>query len=229
MVLAVALQPVVAAGRGDALNSSPRISDRALIRLAWLVPLAMVALNLWRESLAIPYLPPRIGTADLSLATLEPALQGWLADAGKNPEAAQLVVVMDRKCPCTASGLAAVQAALASAPRSSAALTVVEVTSLAKDEKGQGPALLKEIPATPTLLVLSGGRLRYAGPITEDGACGSAVREVLGMDALKNANASGARNVAARGCYCRVRERAYTGSTGSSAPQLSTTPQPRVS
>lgn len=257
------------------MTKSPGISDRMLVRLAWLAPVALVMLNLWRESLSVPYLPERVGADILSPAALQSAANAWLAADRKNPGAAHLIAVVDPACPCTAPGLAALRAQLLETGSAETTLSVVTPSALASDPTGYGRILLREIPATPTLLVLSAGKMRYAGPITDGGACGSAVRKVLGLAALKNANGSSVRNIAARGCYCRTRNepaknqevasklaptlavqgiplagpvipwtstatqvavaatkpqpRPYTGSTGSSAPQLSTTPQPRVS
>lgn len=236
MLLALALQPVVAPGRWRRVKLRANFDDRALIRLAWLAPLVLLGLNFWRGSLNVSYLPTRVDAPDLSLQRLEPLLADWAKTLPHQEGRLQWVAIVDPACPCTGPALRALQKLLAKAAANTAAntpgsapqLAVVEVADLSAQGSSAARRLLAEIPATPTLLVMAEGKLRYAGPITEGSACGAAVRQLLTTKVVSTPSAPALRNVAASGCYCRLR-RSYTGSTGSSAPQLSTTPQPRVS
>lgn len=248
MVLAFALQPVVAPGRWRRVKLRANFDDRTLIRLAWLAPLVLLGLNFWRGSLNVPYLPTRVAAADLSLQRLEPLLADWAKTLPHQNGRMQWVAIVDPACPCTGPALRALQELLAKAPantstdtppntyastaadtpRNSPQLADIEVAELFAQGSSAARGLLAEIPATPTLLVMAEGKLRYAGPITEGGACGAAVRQLLTSKVVSTPSAPTLRNVAASGCYCRLRT-SYTGNTGSPAPQLSTTPQPRVS
>lgn len=187
------------------MSLGQRFSDRALVRLAWLAPLLLIALTQWRSSLEGPYLPPRVAAADLSLERLEPTLSAWLKATGDDVRGPRMVAVVDTACPCTRPALRALRAMLVNTRGGPVPLVTVDAAVLQHERFGTGFALLAEIPATPTLLVMVDGRLRYAGPITEGGACGVAVRQVVNANHVTAAGVAPLRSVASSGCYCGLK------------------------
>lgn len=194
-----------------------RVDDRTLLRVAWLAPLLLIALNQWRSSLETPYLPPRVATAELSLAKLQPALAHWMQATGKFPDAVHLVAIVTADCPCTEPALEVLRREISNAGLPATTLEVVtvrprtearaqlhaEVQGVAEREALH--AVLAQVPATPTLLFTVAGRLHYAGPITEGGACGAAVKRLLARPLTgSDSNTAPSRNIAAQGCYCRL-------------------------
>lgn len=177
-----------------------RARDRWLIRLALLAPLLLVLLSKWQASLLTWYLPWGDDPAaylDARLAAQLRALPG-LATGGTT-----LLAVTDRRCPCTRATLRLLEGAMARSPRRDLRLRIVDIA----DAEAGTPAwraVLAQLPAIPTLLVLEGERLRYAGPVNSGNLCTTRVQEILGLAALQTTTPQPVINWLQQGCYCRL-------------------------
>lgn len=175
--------------------------DRLLIWLAVLGPLLLVLVARWQASLTTWYVPWSGDSAtyfDAQFAAQVKALPG-LGSA----QASTFMVVADRDCPCTRVTLNVLKDALAKATRRDIRLQVMDV----RDPLARTPEwsrVLRQIPATPTLLITQGKRLLYAGPVNSGQYCTSGVLQILGLTALEAAPPRPVINWLQQGCYCRM-------------------------
>lgn len=174
--------------------------DRLLVLLALLAPFALIVLTKWRSSLETTYAPMEPGMAQVFGATFETKAGTWLRETSS--DGARLVLLVDRECPCTRSASAALESALAVSSRKDIALVVRDVA-----DRGEGTsweALVREIPATPTLLAVDHNELVYAGPVNAGSWCTTSVSQVLGVTALQAQGRGAVLNWLGEGCYCRM-------------------------
>jgi hypothetical protein len=177
--------------------------DKLLIRLALLAPLLLVALSKWQDSLITWYVPWSGSTATYFDDRFEQDVRA-LPDVGRK-QGATLFFISDRACPCTRATLGTLQAAMVKADRKDLRLVMVDVNDpLAKSP--QWSRLLRQLPATPTLLITEGQRLVYGGPVNSGNLCTTKVQEILGLSALQSAPQRPVINWLEKGCYCRLQE-----------------------
>lgn len=179
-----------------------RTYDKVLITLALLAPLAMVALSKWRASLDIWYAPFDTELAIGFGESFERNVTRWVQD--EHGIDTGLILVADRDCPCTKATLATLEDAHSRAERKGVGISVRYINDSGAGSGSVWKAVLSEIPATPTLLVINQGRLIYAGPVTSGNFCTTAVRQVLGIVALQASNSGPIFNWVEKGCYCRL-------------------------
>ncbi len=176
--------------------------DRLLIGLAVAGPLAMLVLNAWQVSLDTWYTPldgDRNGalTADFKLSVSD-----WAAATGG--AGAELVVIVDKSCPCTEATLRRLEEAVAHSKRKDLRIVIRDIHDDNGNKDPPWQKVLRQLPATPTLLSIEGRRLVYAGPVTSGSFCTTTVGKVLGVNALQATRGSTLFDVVEKGCYCRA-------------------------
>jgi hypothetical protein len=157
--------------------------DRTLIALTLLAPLLLFALSKWRASLDTLYAPAGVSEQFIT------RVSDWLGASTET--GSQLIVIVDRDCPCTQASLRILESARGDVPVT--VRDIDDVDALVRDE----------LPSTPTLLAVEGRQLVYAGPVTSGNLCTTAVRRVLGVAALEAPRARPILNWLDTGCYCR--------------------------
>lgn len=178
--------------------------DRFLVILALLAPLALLTLSKWQASLDTWYAPMDVADANYFGESFQRSVAKWLESA--EGAGAALVVIADRKCPCTRATLKKLDEALALSPRRDIRLVVRDIGDVDADQDAVWTQVLSEVPATPTLLVVEGKRLLYAGPVTSGNFCTTAVGRVLGVTALQLPRSAAMFNLIDKGCYCRLQD-----------------------
>jgi hypothetical protein len=174
--------------------------DRVLMAAALLAPFALIVLSKWRSSLETSYAHIEPNMAQVFGESFERKAHAWLQSEGAG--GARLVLVTDRDCPCTRATRAALDAALASAPRRDVSLVERDIHDEVSDPSWG--ALLGELPATPTLLAIDQGQLVYAGPVNAGSWCTTSVSQVLGITALQVPGSGAVLNWLGEGCYCQM-------------------------
>ncbi len=174
--------------------------DRALVLAALLAPFAVIVLAKWRSSLETSYVPVEPGMARVFGASFEAKAAEWLRE--EPYDGARLVLVIDRDCPCTNSTRVALESAIRASSRRGVELVVRDVTDPALDASFR--ELVREVPATPTLLAVDRGELVYAGPVNAGSWCTTRVSQVLGVTTLDAPGSGAVLNWLGEGCYCRV-------------------------
>lgn len=178
--------------------------DKLLIRLALLGPLALIALSQWQASLITWYEPWRGDTATYFGKEFEQdvhALPGIGDESGST-----LLFIADKSCPCTKASLATLQAAMQKGGRNDMHLVAVDVN----DPSTKDPAwarVLRQIPATPTLLVTEGKKFVYGGPVNSGNLCTTSVQKILGLSVLDAAPQRPVINRLEKGCYCSLKHK----------------------
>ena len=144
----------------------PGIYDRVLLALALSAPLALFALNAWRASLETWYAPMDGNVPSPSETPFARSTEAWLtADAA---DGAELILVLDRDCPCSNAARAGLQSALAQTSRKGVRVTVRYLDDAPSQGDPAWRAVLRELPATPTLLAIDGRtRLRRSRQFRE--------------------------------------------------------------
>lgn len=178
--------------------------DRTLIALTLLAPLFLFALSQWRASLETLYTP----AGERFMGNVA----DWLARS--NDTGSRLIVVADRKCPCTKVALRSLDAALAQSSRKDIRLTVRYIDDEADPAWA---AVTNELPSTPTLLAIDRKHLVYAGPVTSGNICTTAVQSVLGVTALQTPRASPILNWLDMGCYCTRQSQTFSRANSATA------------
>jgi hypothetical protein len=174
--------------------------DRTLIVLTLLAPLLLFALSKWRASLDISYAALDEANSDFGERFIR-SVSGWLTT---NDEAgSRLIVIADRRCPCTRATMRSLATALAQSSRKDIRLFVHYLDDADLNRDPAWDSVLEEIPATPTLLAIEGKQLVYAGPVNSGNLCTTAVQTILGVTALQTPRARSIVNWLDRGCYCR--------------------------
>ncbi len=180
----------------------PGIYDRVLLALALSAPLALFALNAWRASLETWYAPMDGNVPSPFGAPFARSTEAWLtADAA---DGARLILVLDRDCPCSNAARAGLESALAQTSRKGVRVTVRYLDDAPSQGDPAWRAVLRELPATPTLLAIDGRTLAYAGPVNSGSLCTTAVRRVLGVTVLEAPRTGPILNWLDKGCYCRL-------------------------
>ena len=174
--------------------------DRVLIALVLIAPLAMLGLSKWRASLDQWYAPPNGGA--VFGKPFQQKVSRWVAQRADN--GAELILIVDRDCPCTRSTVDLLQKAHARSKIPGAELIVHDMKDQSAFSEPEWRAMLLEIPSTPTLLVIDKQRLIYVGPVTSGNFCTTAVNRVLGISALVASPNSPVLNWLDKGCYCRL-------------------------
>lgn len=177
-----------------------RIYDRVLVVLVLVAPLVMLSLSKWRASLDNWYQSPDVNPSEYFPEDFEAHLGAWLQQTGE-PQPS-LVLIADRRCPCTTPALTQLQAAVADSDHPDVGLRVQYVDAPRNLPDPHLDAVLASIPATPTLLVWADQRLRYAGPVSAGSYCTTAVSQVLGLSSLSRPPSQPLFGGLARGCYC---------------------------
>ncbi|MBO6754588.1 MULTISPECIES: hypothetical protein [Spongiibacter] len=186
----------------DVLASvTERRYDKFLIHPAILAPLALVLLGKWQASLESWYVDPDEAPLMGFNDGFSARAQAWLLDEGYAGD--QLVLIVDRHCACTAATLKKLTAILEEAERPTSMLKVIDV-GLYRTGNGMfdAPAILAEIPSTPTLLTMRASVLTYVGPVTSGNFCTTAVNDVMGVSALSWESEATVFDWLNRGCYC---------------------------
>lgn len=176
--------------------------DRLLTVLVLLAPLTMLVLSKWRASLDVWYAPLDDSTATVFDESFERQAAQWARQHGGS--GAELILIVDRDCPCTRATVARLEAAHAQSSRRDARLTLRDVDDLEAPDDPRWRILLDGIPSTPTLLAVDRGELLYAGPATSGNFCTIAVNRVLGLSAMEMPRSRPVLNWLDKGCYCRL-------------------------
>lgn len=176
--------------------------DRFLLALALMAPLAMLALGQWRSSLDTWYAVPGAGNEE----TFGPAFQEKAALWGEKNlgDKKELVVILDRSCPCTKAAISALETAKGESSLKGVHLSFHYIEERSGDVDPLWRQLLKDIPATPTVLSFDNKALIYAGPIASGNFCTTNGSRVLGLTALESTRSAPLLNWLNVGCYCRL-------------------------
>ena len=174
--------------------------DRLLIGLAVAGPLVMVALNAWQASLTKWYVPFDSDSRGAFGTQFERNVSDWVAST--HGTGAELVVIVDRSCPCTKATLLKLNEAVARSQRKDVRVVVRDIHDTDTETNTAWQKMLPDIPATPTLLTIEGKQLVYAGPAISGSFCTSAVQRVLGISVLQAPPRSPLFNWVDKGCYC---------------------------
>lgn len=180
----------------------PDTYDRLLITLALTAPLALFALDAWRASLDRWYVPSDGGGRTYFGKPFASSVAGWLQTI--DGQGATLVLIVDRDCPCTSAARNSLEVSLARSSGRDIRLVVRDVDGPDSRSSVAWRAVLRELPATPTLLAIDGRALAYAGPVNSGNLCTTAVERVLGVTALQAPQRRPILNWLARGCYCAL-------------------------
>lgn len=156
--------------------------DNALILLAILAPLLLIVLSKWQSSLTRWYVPLTDDHTAYFSSSLEQDIQG-ISHSVQLPvsqaHGATLFFIADKTCPCTTATSNILKNAMQVSSRQDVKLVTIDLYSA----QASTPALqriLQQIPATPSLLVMDGQRLVYAGPVTAGNMCTTNVLKILG-------------------------------------------------
>ena len=159
--------------------------------MAFAAPLLLLLVFGWRGSLQTSYLPAGMRPATAFDEAFIIEAERWHARKFPrwNDSTPLLAALIDPGCSCASPALRRLRQA------TSLRVEVVDV----RRETGWTATL----PATPSLLVFIAGKLRYAGPIDNDGACTVGAQRLSGLRVVDAARSAPVREVVARGCYCR--------------------------
>ncbi|PWR25335.1 hypothetical protein DKG74_06120 [Zavarzinia aquatilis] len=173
--------------------------DRVLIFFAWAGPLCLVALGGWQTSLETWYFTPARAATEAFAGNFVADVSRWM-NAHADDET-RITLIVDRECPCTRSTIIKIEAErrrIGNLPP----LRVVYLDDTAGPDRVALAAVLDGIPSTPTLIVMDGASLRYAGPAVSGGTCTGSEQRILGLATLTARPASPVLNPIDRGCYC---------------------------
>lgn len=176
--------------------------DRLLIWLAWLAPLSLVALNGWQYSLIGWYANLDAPASITFGARFQEDISAWLK--GSDQRGARLYLIVDRTCPCTKATLQLVQDSLSRSSRTDIQFAALDVGNAGLATDAAWNNLLRDIPATPTLLAIDGGRLVYAGPAASGSFCSGKTGRLPGLTALQASPLQPILNSVSTGCYCKL-------------------------
>lgn len=197
----------------DHVSASPDTLDRILIRLAWLGPVVLVVLQRWQMSLDQWYVPlTSQDFARMSEAITEEA-KPWLEtldDAGGR----RLFLVTDPDCPCSLPAIQRVKAAMNKAQSTfptPITLTIVHIGDRDATNNAAWSRIVQNIPATPSLIVVDGKRLRYVGPAVSGSLC-IGDSSVTGLLDIRETSDGPAVNYIDEGCFCAIPRRLNAGS-----------------
>ena len=180
--------------------------DKLLINLAVLAPFLLMALSKWQYSLDTWYTPVSGDTASYFGQSLEQDIRALPESTlgSAHGTGSTLYFIYDKNCPCTRPTLNILQDAMAKGNRKDLRLVELDVNSpLAKRQSWQ--RVLRQIPATPTLLVTEGHRLVYGGPVNSGSMCTTSVLNILGLSVLQSAPQKPVINWVEKGCYCPLK------------------------
>lgn len=178
--------------------------DNILMLLAILAPLLLIVLSKWQSSLTRWYMPlTEDHTAYFSNSLEQDIRLLAVADqySSKQQYGVTLFFIADNTCPCTAATSSILNNAMQTSNHQDIKLVMMDVHS----PQTSTPAwqrVLQQIPATPTLLVMDGQRLVYAGPVTAGNMCTTNVLKVLGLTVLQAEPQKPVINWLEQGCYC---------------------------
>lgn len=176
--------------------------DRSLIFIAFIAPVLLIALSKWQYSLNTWYMPLKDNPSVYFQKNLQEQINS-LTDVTNNT-GATMIFISDSNCVCTRATLTILNAALKESHRQDVKLRILDINSpIAKTQKWQ--RILKQIPATPTLLITDHKRLVYAGPVNAGSMCTTDVLKVLGLSVLESEPQKTVINWLEQGCYCPLK------------------------
>lgn len=176
--------------------------DNFLILLTFLAPLLLIALSKWQASLNTWYMPLNQNPSEYFQHDFHKDIKKL--SAYKTYSGAQLWFIADPNCPCTRASLTILKKAIQEAQRQDLKLIQMNIGS-PQELQPEFKNLLRHIPAAPTLIVLEGERLVYAGPVNAGNMCTTQVLKILGLSILETQPQKPVINWLEQGCYCRVK------------------------
>lgn len=176
--------------------------DQMLIWLALLAPLLLMALSKWQYSLNTWYIPLNQNSTTYFSQSLEQDIRALSATTQTNR--VTLFFISDRHCSCTQVTLNILQNAIAQTNRKDLHLITIDIND-PLPERSKWIKILKQIPATPTLLVTEGQRLVYGGPVNSGSMCTTNVLKILGLTVLQSDSQKPVINWLQQGCYCPLK------------------------
>ena len=176
--------------------------DQILIWLALLAPLLLMALSKWQYSLNTWYVPVNQNAMAYFGQNLEQDMRALSATAQTNH--VTLFFISDRNCPCTQVTLNILQNTIAQTNRKNLHLNIIDINDPLTN-RSTWIKILKQIPATPTLLVTESSRLVYAGPVNSGSMCTANVLKILGLSVLQSNPQKPVINWLQQGCYCPLK------------------------
>ena len=185
------------------ITAKERMVDILLIFLTLFAPVLLVALSKWQNSLNTWYVPLTQDATVYLSGNLQKDVLALPEVKARN--SITLFFIADKDCPCTKASFTILKTNMQNSQQKRLQLVTIDVHA----DSTQSPAwqkVLKQIPATPSLLVMDHQRLVYAGPVTAGNMCTTSVLKILGLSLLQAKPQQPVMNWLEQGCYCPLNQ-----------------------